>query len=79
MKTETEVTIEVGELRAEECLSNEPEGFTIKIFMACSKTVTKVFRLTGLNTPISQVLKIANVAGKELEFWLCNKKNKIIV
>ena len=79
MKTETEVAIQVGHFRAADFLSNEPDGFKIKIFLACSRTTTKVFKLKGEITPIAQNLKIRNIAGKELEFWLCNNRNKIIV
>ena len=38
-----------------------------------------MFRLKGEITSIAQVLTISNIAGKELEFWLCNNRNKIIV
>jgi len=79
MKTETEVVIEVVDLRAEEALANDADGFTIKMFLACSKSITKVFRLGGMITPINQTKKIRNIGGKELEFWLCTTKDKIIV
>ena len=52
------------DLRAEEALANGDEGFTIKIFMACSKTITKVFRLGGMITQINQTKKIRNIGGK---------------
>lgn len=64
MKTETEVVIEVNDLRAEEALANDAEGFTIKIFLACSKTITKVFRLGGMITPINQTKRVRNIGGK---------------
>jgi len=73
------VVIEVVDLRAEEALANDVDGFTIKMFLACSKSITKVFRLGGMITPINQTKKIRNIGGKELEFWLCTTKDKIIV
>ena len=47
MKTETEVTLTIIDMQAQEFLHNEPEGFIIKVFLACSQNTTKVFRLTG--------------------------------
>ena len=64
MKTETEVAIELVDLRGEDVLANDTEGFTIKIFLACSKTITKVFRLSGMITQINQTKKIRNIGGK---------------
>ena len=68
------------ELKGQECLYNEPEGFILKIFLAASRVTSKSFRLAGHITPLGQTLKISNIAAKELEIWLCtNKHNRIIV
>jgi len=68
------------DLKAQECLYNEPDGFILKIFLAASRVTSKSFRLAGNVTPLGQTLKISNIAAKELEIWLCtNKHNKIIV
>ena len=73
------MNIVVGELRAEESLADVADGYILKIFLACSKVSTKVFRLSGVYTSIGQTLRVSNIAGKELEFWLCTTRNKIIV
>ena len=79
MRTETEVVVRLGELRPAEHLHPEKEGFLIKVFFACSRSDTRLFQLTAPTTPIAQTLRISNIAGKELEFWLCTAHNKIVV
>jgi hypothetical protein len=66
MKTETEVVIRLGEIQASEHLHSFSDGYIIKVFFACSRTDTKIFKLFGETTLINQTLKILNISGKEL-------------
>ena len=79
MKTETEVTVRLADIRCSEHLAPEPDGFIIKAFLACSRTDTRPFRLSAEFARIDQTLRVANIGGRELEFWLCSTRNKIIV
>lgn len=79
MKTETEVTVRLADIRCSEHLAPEPDGFLIKVFLACSRTDTRPFRLTAETARIDQTLRVVNIGGRELEFWLCSTHNKIIV
>ena len=51
----------------------------LKIFMASSRSDARPFKLGGEVTEVGQQLNIANIAGRELELWLCNLSDKIIV
>lgn len=79
MKTETEVTVRLADIRCSEHLAPEPDGFLIKAFLACSRTDTRPFRIAAETTRIDQTLRVVNIGGRELEFWLCSTHNKIIV
>ncbi len=79
MRTETEVLVRIADLRPAEHLHPEKEGFLIKVFFASSRQDTRLFQLNAPTTPIGQTLRISNIAGKELEFWLCTAHNKIVV
>lgn len=69
----------LGDIRSSEHLVPEPDGFIIKAFFACSRTDTRPFKIASETTHINQTLRVVNIGGQELEFWLCTTHNKIIV
>jgi hypothetical protein len=71
--------VRLGDIRASEHLVPEPDNFIIKVFFACSRTDTRPFKIANEVTPINQALKVVNIGGTALEFWLCSTHNKIIV
>ena len=64
MRTETEITLSITTLTANENLTIDPSGFLIKIFMACSSVSTKVFKIHTNVIRINQTLKIKNINAK---------------
>ena len=57
----------------------DPEGFLIKVFYSSSRKDTKTFKVDSDVVHINQTLKIKNIIGNELEFWLATTYGKIIV
>lgn len=47
--------------------------------MSCSRVDTRVFKIHSNIMRLNEKLKIRNICAKELEFWLCNTQNKILV
>jgi hypothetical protein len=64
MRTETEITLSITTLTANENLTIDPSGFLIKIFMACSSVSTKVFKIHTNVIRINQTLNIKNINAK---------------
>lgn len=47
--------------------------------MGCSQIYSKPFIIRDWKIQLNQKLKIKNILGQELEIWLCNTQDKIIV
>ncbi len=47
--------------------------------MGCSQICSKPFIIRDWKIQLNQKLKIKNILGQELEIWLCNTEDKIIV
>ena len=71
--------INIRSLTVTENLYPDPAGFLLKVFLACSRADTKVFKVNGEQIKLNQSLNIKNLVAKELEFWLCTTYDKIIV
>ena len=51
----------------------------MKVFFSSSRTDARPFKIREEVTNVGQTLEVSNIAGKELELWLCNLSDKIIV
>ena len=63
MKTETQVKVELGSLRAGENLMAGLE-LRLKVFLSSSRTDARPFKIREEVTHIAQTLEVANIAGK---------------
>lgn len=80
MKTQTEVEIHLNSIEPLENLHLEPDGYLLKFFLGCSEVHSKTIKINNSLTLLQgQKLKTNNILGDQLEIWLCNTENKIIV